>query len=411
MLAAIASCEDASEPREEPPIPLPPRDGATVDPDTPACDITDPNNCGRCGNVCPPGPRGAPACVNGRCALKCETGWGDCNASATDGCETPVSANVENCGACGRDCRSCGGASCKDGLCADTTLSTGPKDVNLLAIDATQVVYADGDGVAQVNKADAGVQSVYAVPNTPGLLVRDNVFFIYPGTEPNSGIYSTYVGFVGPLVASFGRGENVEAMALDDTGIYYSAEKGFGVSHLVRCKDCDVPTELSPSENAVHANAIALDATTVFFGAGDMIRRVEKTGADLKTLAVGQENPRSLGVDDTWVYWINKSPTVFDENAGAGPPSAEIVRTKKGGGTPEKLVTGLARPVFLTVTDTHLYVTDRGYGTGNGVLFRMSKDGKERVDLARNVTSLGGMAVDESCTYFGAGAQIRKTAR
>jgi hypothetical protein len=328
---------------------------------------------------------------------------------AADGCETELSSSVAHCGACGHACGACGGTTCKLGICEAKSLSTRPKDVSLLALDDQRVVYADADGVSQVDKADAGVQGVYGAPRSPGILLdKTNVLLIYPGTESVSGIYSTSPDFVGPQIAAYARGEDAEAMALDATGLYYAVRKSNGASRLVRCKDCNVPTDLSPNENSFRTNAIALDESTVFFGAGDMIRRVEKTAADLKTLAVGQQ-PRSLAVDATHVYWINEAPTVFNKDG--GPPEGGVVRIPKAGGTPETIVTGLARPLFLVATETHLYITDRGDGLGNGAFFRTTKDGKNRLDLARGVVSLGGMAVDGTCGWFAAGPDIRKVSR
>ncbi len=341
--------------------------------------------------------------------LTCESGWGDCNTDAFDGCETDLSSNVGACGACGRDCRACGGTACNDGLCDGETLSSGPGEIALLAVDGASVVYADATGVAQVDKADAGVQRVYDVPRAPGLLVGDAIYFIYPndGAMSASGIYRTYAGFVGPQVAAYARGEAVEAIAFDETGIYYAVEKERGVSAIVRCKNCSLPTELAPNENSLRQNAIALDATTVFFGAGDMIRRVEKVAEGLTTLAVGQ-SPRSLAVDDQWVYWINEAEPF---PAPGEPPSGEIVRVKKSGGAPEVLLGGLEDPRFLVARGDQLYVTDRGREVGKGVLFRIEKDGSGRVDLAQDITSLGGLAVEESCAWFSAGPQVRRIAR
>src|SRR6185369_5363164 len=38
-------------------------------------------------------------------ALVCPSGFGDCNGRADDGCEQSLTADGENCGACGHSCR------------------------------------------------------------------------------------------------------------------------------------------------------------------------------------------------------------------------------------------------------------------------------------------------------------------
>jgi hypothetical protein len=64
-----------------------------------------PSHCGSCQNACP-GEPGAVGCVAGKCAIsRCpDTTHGDCNADATDGCETLLSSDPKHCGACGRAC-------------------------------------------------------------------------------------------------------------------------------------------------------------------------------------------------------------------------------------------------------------------------------------------------------------------
>jgi hypothetical protein len=81
---------------------------------------TDPNNCGVCGNVCPapPGFDGPkPLCRLGRCEIQCPTGYADCDGKTENGCETLISADPRNCGACGVTCDLGFGQPCVGGLC------------------------------------------------------------------------------------------------------------------------------------------------------------------------------------------------------------------------------------------------------------------------------------------------------
>ncbi len=65
----------------------------------------DPMNCGACGRVCP-SVNGTASCVGGECRIACNSGWDDCTGGVADGCETNTTADKANCGACARNCDS-----------------------------------------------------------------------------------------------------------------------------------------------------------------------------------------------------------------------------------------------------------------------------------------------------------------
>jgi hypothetical protein len=73
-------------------------------------------HCGACGAPCQ-NANGTTNCVASRCVPSCSTGFGDCDSSRTNGCETALSS-VSNCGMCGRTCPANGGtAVCNAGVC------------------------------------------------------------------------------------------------------------------------------------------------------------------------------------------------------------------------------------------------------------------------------------------------------
>lgn len=65
----------------------------------------DERNCGGCGVVCPMRANANTICSSRECGFLCNTGYGDCNGSEMDGCETDVTANLMHCGRCGNVCR------------------------------------------------------------------------------------------------------------------------------------------------------------------------------------------------------------------------------------------------------------------------------------------------------------------
>ncbi|AKU93931.1 Tryptophan synthase alpha chain [Labilithrix luteola] len=84
--------------------------------------LTDDQNCGECGNVCPTGFGGrlmTTHCVAGKCQRECEPDGevtsADCNGNVDDGCEVHTSSDNQNCGACGVKCPD--GVNCHGGKC------------------------------------------------------------------------------------------------------------------------------------------------------------------------------------------------------------------------------------------------------------------------------------------------------
>lgn len=69
--------------------------------------MTDPDNCGLCGKVCPIYNSTERKCSAGKCSNPCISGYYDCNQDMADGCESTLSDN-DNCGACGKSCGSSG---------------------------------------------------------------------------------------------------------------------------------------------------------------------------------------------------------------------------------------------------------------------------------------------------------------
>lgn len=79
----------------------------------------DVDNCGACGRRCS-FDNAAASCVDGACVMgECAAGWADCVNGDTDGCETRIDTDVDNCGGCGAVCEFTGAAGiCSDGECS-----------------------------------------------------------------------------------------------------------------------------------------------------------------------------------------------------------------------------------------------------------------------------------------------------
>jgi hypothetical protein len=76
----------------------------------------DPNHCGSCTAAPCVVANAAPDCAAGRCAIRlCQAGYGDCNQSASDGCETNLQTSPAHCSKCNTPCAT--GLACVGGKC------------------------------------------------------------------------------------------------------------------------------------------------------------------------------------------------------------------------------------------------------------------------------------------------------
>jgi hypothetical protein len=99
-----------------------------------------PSHCGMCGNACPMRPSSAAVCVAGTCASICVSGFLDCDASETNGCEADIRTSTTHCGGCGRACDParatgvCTAGACRIGMC-----DAGSADCNMNPADGCEV--------------------------------------------------------------------------------------------------------------------------------------------------------------------------------------------------------------------------------------------------------------------------------
>jgi len=73
-------------------------------------------HCGACQTACGPLAAAVASCSSGSCRIdRCQSGFGNCDGLATNGCETDVLSSTLHCGACGHACP--GTSVCMRGAC------------------------------------------------------------------------------------------------------------------------------------------------------------------------------------------------------------------------------------------------------------------------------------------------------
>ncbi|MEI2779695.1 MAG: hypothetical protein V9G19_27810 [Tetrasphaera sp.] len=75
-------------------------------------------NCGACGQRCS-AQNGTALCMAGQCSTRCNAGRSDCDTDPSNGCEATLATDLANCGACGVECPELDNATptCTAGAC------------------------------------------------------------------------------------------------------------------------------------------------------------------------------------------------------------------------------------------------------------------------------------------------------
>jgi len=127
----------------------------------------DKKNCGSCGHSCGgqfPHVKSV-SCQGGKCSWSgCDVGWGDCDGKPATGCETNLSNDVSDCGACGVDCKAvvnnASGPSCAGGACGYASCKEGFADCDGVPKNGCEASLASD--VANCGACAKGCEGVFA---------------------------------------------------------------------------------------------------------------------------------------------------------------------------------------------------------------------------------------------------------
>ncbi len=190
---------------------------------------TDAGNCARCGMKCPTTGTHANGaiCTAGVCGLTCESGFGDCNQVAADGCEVQTTSDPANCGECGHSCQ---GAFCVASVCGTppNVVAAMPENDPLrgLAIDGSYAYTCDYNGYVYKANLDGSAAAValtaapvvdtgltgIIVAGTDVLVTNENQIWRIP----------TAGGSAEPIVTLELGTTVISTIVADATGVYFA---------------------------------------------------------------------------------------------------------------------------------------------------------------------------------------------
>jgi hypothetical protein len=385
-------------------------------------------NCGACSVVCPTNiTHGSVGCVAGKCAITCSTAYDVCRNDCVDfqtdnqncgGCGTgfacdklhvcrsgkcecrtqckdacvDLQTDSANCGTCGHGCL---GAACVGGLCQPITLASGQGTPWSIALDATNVYWANYAS-GTVNKQPIGGGPTTALASglaEPFDLAIDKENAYVVDRSRVSLLKIPLAGGGAPITLASG-GRDMMDVAIYGGYVYWTEPdadyRGGGIFK--------VPVEGGGPDGGASTlvsaqyqpSRITVTSAGIFFlkyaHGEDVVMRIPLSGGDPVVLAAEARDvsdAASIVADATDVYW-----TTVQEG--------RVLKVAQTGGPIVPLASGQGYAPVLAIDDTDVY-----FAGGNASIKRVPKSGGPVTTL---VNGQGGapndMAVDAQAVYW-----------
>jgi hypothetical protein len=330
---------------------------------------TDATNCGQCGNVCATGD----VCCAGSCV--------------------DLQADPSNCGACAH---TCGGSTCAASVCSPVTLAAGLFVPAAIAVSGGTVCWTTGylpvvggggtpiAGTVMCEPTGGGSSTTLwsSSTQTNGLAIdANNAYFTYEETGGLGVVQQVPLVGGGPgtslyLTPPLNGMQTVvsNGIAVDSTSVYFGAGAGLPLLQV----PIGGGTVVTLASGAA-AFLLAVDASRVYY-TGNGIVTVPIAGGTPVTLAADSQGAHGMAIDGTSVYWTDEATSSVEKIAKAGPASVPTVLASVLG-------TGIA------VDGTNVY-----FATGS-VVAQVPVGGGPMLIIA-NGQSPEGVAVDATSVYW-----------
>jgi len=302
-------------------------------------------------------------CNQGTCEFQCAVGTADCDWNPAD-CETNITWDGYNCGGCGVDCgsRPCTGGSC--GALPESIGSELGKPAIAMADDSNYVYVLSGYLYDwQLHRIDKGTLDVEQIGswdkyNSLSVAVSDTTIFIGTaglGTEPGylfsmpkSGGALTQIGQAPSNCWNVKPGlVRVHGSKFFVAGNMYTSTSGTQSWLASGLTSGGVAgSNIYTQDDIQFLIGLAVTDTHVYFSNWGSVFRIGQQGSGLEVLATNLEQPLSLGVDSTNVYWMD-----VNSNGDVG----RVMRLPLSGGTPTTLADDLRDPGGLAIDATDIY--------------------------------------------------------
>lgn len=342
------------------------------------------DHCGACDTPCPNvntfTDHATVSCDAGKCALKCSSGFADCNGVVDDGCEASLS-DSNHCGTCGRVCDS----GCNNATCQWTKVASSLDSPVELAVDANNVYFGDYGGLQKVPKSGGTIVQLAVDSGDFGDIVVDATRVYWTDQDPafvrsvpiaggSTQTHATGTKFqlnglyVSPttLYWATGFGGSIESISLSGgapvnlaSGESYTSRVSLVGTTLVWTQTIssgavwklDLATSGATPQvlaSGSQPSALATANGSVFYSANGNIMKVDLAGGAPVPLAAAN-NVLEIVTDGLNVYWLSDPQTQL---------TGKIVRVPVDGGPTFTIAHTLYNPSRIAMDETHVYWTD-----------------------------------------------------
>jgi hypothetical protein len=331
-------------------------------------------------------------------AADAEGGCADPHLTLCSGVCVSLTNDDSHCGACGHGCQDAG---CAFGACRPVALVSFQKSPFDIAVDSTNVYWADGYGNVSGVRIAGGAPFLLAGGQTNiarGFAADGtNVYWSTQGSyDPDAGWYD---GSVVKVAADGGdrpvplatAQANPISVAVDGTHVYWADNSSGSLLRVA----VDGGTPITLATGLSFPSAIATDGTSIYCaehgnGTIETVANDSEAGAPKTLLVFGQDNIWGIAVAGGSVYWVDDGPLERD----GGFTHGAIMQVPADGGLFARLAWPVDNPYGIAADSTHVYWTQIG------AVMSAPLDGGPPTMIAPGQQEPGGVVVDSTNVYW-----------